>query len=149
VEKDKEACQPKDNLNFALRILREHNLKITVLRKLILTFLTSSHGPFTIENIYENTHKIKACNLTTIYRIIAQLEELGLVRRSELGDGLSRYEYQCVDHPHHHLVCRSCKKVVPIETSVFPDVEKVAKKQGFKKVYPYFEIFGLCRSCFD
>jgi Fur family ferric uptake transcriptional regulator len=58
----------------------------------------------------------RSVGLASIYRALEQLDELGLVNRVEVGDGVARYEPR---HPggehHHHLVCRRCGAVEPFE----------------------------------
>jgi Fur family ferric uptake transcriptional regulator len=50
----------------------------------------------------------------SVYRILDQLERLGLVQRVETGQTMVRYE-RCHDHEghHHHLVCDRCGVVTP------------------------------------
>ena len=58
----------------------------------------------------------RSVGLASIYRALEQLDELGLVNRVEVGDGVARFEPR---HPggehHHHLVCRRCGAVEPFE----------------------------------
>jgi Fur family transcriptional regulator, ferric uptake regulator len=51
----------------------------------------------------------------SVYRILEQLEGLGLVQRVETGQAMVRYERAGVgeEHHHHHLVCDACGAVMP------------------------------------
>ena len=53
----------------------------------------------------------------TVYRVIDELVELGLLGRVELGDGIARFERVFPEgaHHHHHFVCSNCEKLVPFE----------------------------------
>jgi Fe2+ or Zn2+ uptake regulation protein len=130
----------------ALASLKKSGLKVTEARKLVLTYLTKAHGPFTIEEIHSGI-KNKSCNLTTIYRILSHLVEIGIVRKTDVGDRVARFEYQSEAHLHHHLICTHCKKVEIIEQDRIPSIERIAKSKGFQKVNPCIEIFGTCAKC--
>ena len=82
--------------------------------------------------------------LTTVYRTLQALADLGEVDVIVRDDGESVYR-QCSDSHHHHLVCRDCGSTVEVES---PEVEQwaqaVARKHGFVDVTHTFEIFGLC-----
>ncbi len=50
----------------------------------------------------------------TVYRVMEELEEIGLVQRVDVGAGPARYEPAGGDASHHHhLVCDSCGRVEP------------------------------------
>ncbi|HWX88128.1 MAG TPA: Fur family transcriptional regulator [Solirubrobacteraceae bacterium] len=50
----------------------------------------------------------------SIYRVLDELERLGLVQRVETGHAMVRYERVCAhEEHHHHLVCDSCGLVMP------------------------------------
>ena len=137
---------PHDLLSDALLALKTAGLKVTNARKLVLGYLTKSHGPFTIEEIHAGIRS-KSCNLTTVYRILSHFVEIGIVRKSDLGDRIARFEYQSDTHRHHHLICKQCKKVEILDQNIIPGVEKIAKNKGFFNVNPCLEIFGTCQDC--
>jgi Fur family ferric uptake transcriptional regulator len=133
-------------LQAALHSLKSKGLKLTSARKLILSYLTKAHGPFTIEEIHAGIRS-KNCDLVTVYRTLDTLEELGLVRKYDIGDRVARFEFLCAEHPHHHLICKGCKKVEVIDTDLLGEVKKLATKKGFSKIAPSFDFFGVCRDC--
>jgi Fur family transcriptional regulator, ferric uptake regulator len=49
----------------------------------------------------------------SIYRILEELEQLGLVQRVETGQAMVRYERVSQGEHHHHLVCERCGVVMP------------------------------------
>ncbi|MGO1049349.1 Fur family transcriptional regulator [Crossiella sp. CA198] len=85
--------------------------------------------------------------LTTVYRTLQSLAEVGEldVLRTDSGEAIYR---RCSQHHHHHLVCRRCGRTVEVEG---PDVEKwterVAAEHGFGEVSHTVEIFGTCADC--
>lgn len=85
--------------------------------------------------------------LSTVYRTLTALAEVGEVDmlRTEVGEAIYR---RCSDSHHHHLVCRSCGATVEVEG---PAVERwtrtVAEEHGFTEVSHTLEIFGTCANC--
>jgi Fur family ferric uptake transcriptional regulator len=86
--------------------------------------------------------------LTTVYRTLQILVEVGEVDQMRLPDGEQLYRRCSRSQHHHHLVCRGCGRTVEIEG---PAVEKWAERQatehGFTEVGHTLEIFGRCADC--
>jgi Fur family transcriptional regulator, ferric uptake regulator len=56
----------------------------------------------------------RSVSRASVYRILDELEQLGLVQRVETGQSMVRYERVCGhDEHHHHLVCDGCGLVMP------------------------------------
>jgi Fe2+ or Zn2+ uptake regulation protein len=130
----------------ALQTLREHQHRVTEPRKAILAVLTREHGPFTVEEIHQQMGTA-LCDLVTVYRSIAALEEIDLVRRCDFGDGSYRYEFNTGEHHHHHIVCRGCHQVETLDLCVADGLERMARQMGYAKVTHTLEIFGICATC--
>lgn len=89
-------------------------------------------------------------DLATVYRSIHLLEEMGLVKRYDFGDGTARFELLAEgdDGHHHHLVCTQCAKVVEIEECFTEELEnRIAMRNGFKAISHKLEFFGICPDC--
>ena len=85
--------------------------------------------------------------LTTVYRTLQALAELGEVDTLRTAEGESVYR-RCSDGHHHHLVCRTCGRAVEVAgPAVERWADKVAVEHGFTEVSHTVEIFGLCPSC--
>ena len=85
--------------------------------------------------------------LTTVYRTLQALAELGEVDVLRTDDGESVYR-RCSSGHHHHLVCRRCGRAVEVEgPAVEKWADKVAAEHGFVEVSHTVEIFGLCPAC--
>ena len=90
------------------------------------------------------------CDLATIYRSLHLLENIGIVKRFDLGDGIARYELVGTDDDghHHHLVCKRCAEVVEIEDCFPRELEEaIARRNGYTGVTHRLEFFGLCPRC--
>lgn len=140
--------QPTADAHFdsALQVLRAHRHRVTEPRKAVLAILTREHGPFTVEEIHQRVEK-GLCDLVTVYRCIAAMEEINLVRRCDFGDGSYRYEFNTGEHHHHHIVCRSCHRVETLELCVADGLERRARQLGYSNVTHTLEIFGICAAC--
>jgi Fur family transcriptional regulator, ferric uptake regulator len=127
-------------------MLRSHQHRVTGPRRDILVLLAADHGPFTIEQVYKRLKKA-ACDRVTLYRNLATLEKLGLVRRCDFGDGSYRYELNREGDHHHHIICRVCAKVETINLCVAEALERTAKQMGYTNVTHSMELFGICPKC--
>ena len=131
-------------------LLRQSGLKATKTRIAILDILHASHGPFSVQEIYQRLLKSRerpSCDVVTVYRALSRLEESDLVVRCDFGDNIARYEIVHGTHHHHHIVCTSCHRVDPVaECPVGKDWEKRIAT-GYKDVSHKLEFFGTCPAC--
>ena len=86
-------------------------------------------------------------NISTIYRTLELLEQLGLVTHTHLGHGAPRY-HLAAEAEHVHLVCSECGRV----TQVGPDtvtalVAALNETQGFETDVGHLTVFGKCAEC--
>lgn len=78
------------------------------------------------------------------------LQETGIVKRFDFGDGVARFELVAEgdDGRHHHPVCTKCSTVVEIEECFPVEIEsRIAARNGFKSVIHRLEFFGICPAC--
>lgn len=128
--------------------MKKSGLKQTEPRRRVIQALFDDHGPFTAEEIHRRVTK-KVCDLATIYRTLGSLEEAGILRRCEFGDGSARYELSGEEeHHHHHIVCRGCKRVEVVDDPAIEALfEKLVRKHGFRDASHHLEFFGTCPRC--
>lgn len=137
---------PDENFAAALQTLRDHQHRVTEPRKAMLAVLTHEHGPFTAEELHARLAG-GICDLVTVYRSLAAMEEINLVRRCDFGDGTYRYEFNTGEHHHHHIVCRVCHGVETLDLCVADGLERMARQMGYANVTHILEIFGVCPKC--
>ena len=85
--------------------------------------------------------------LSTVYRNLQALAETGDLDTLRHEDGEVLYR-KCGDRHHHHLVCRTCGRVVEVTgPAVERWAEAAATEHGFADVAHTVEIFGVCSEC--
>jgi Fur family transcriptional regulator, ferric uptake regulator len=87
----------------------------------------------------------------SIYRILDELERLGLVHKVEVGQSMARYEpLRDGDGHHHHLVCDSCGLVMPFTD---PPLERAIQRLSARVPIDVSEheivLRGACGECRD
>ncbi|OIR46004.1 transcriptional repressor [Corynebacterium sp. NML140438] len=86
--------------------------------------------------------------LTTVYRTLQGLAEIGAVDVIQSPDGETLYRHCLTEHHHHHLVCVKCGTSEEIEGGPVESwAEATAKEHGFTLVAHEAEIYGVCRDC--
>jgi Fur family ferric uptake transcriptional regulator len=86
----------------------------------------------------------------TVYRVLDELEELDLVTRIEIGDGLTRYEavFPGGAKHHHHLVCDDCGKLTPFtDDELERAIRRVARREAFAVADHDVTLHGFCPDC--
>ena len=131
--------------------------RITIPRQAIIDLLSSSSKHLSAEDIYLSVHKTyPTIGLTTVYRTLELLEQMGLIHKFDFGDGRARYEL--VEGPnkehHHHLICTGCGRVIDYtdfvdeELKLIKQVEKtLAKRHNFNINSHQIHFYGLCSKC--
>jgi Fe2+ or Zn2+ uptake regulation protein len=127
-------------------LLEEKGLKPTYQRLRILEYLEEHENHPTVEMIYEVLVKeIPTISKTTIYNTLNALMEKGLVHSITITGTEARYD--CKQHLHHHLLCRSCGRIIDLDiecpyldrTNI--DGHRIDEKHGYFK--------GVCKDCLE
>ena len=127
--------------------LRASGHRLTPQRELVLTAVETL-GHATPDQVYAEVRRhSQSINLSTVYRTLELLDELGLIHHAHLSDRAPTY-HSTSGHEHSHLVCRGCRKVISVERS---DMEAalgpLAEREGFEPDYGHLAVFGTCRDC--
>src|SRR5262245_27428688 len=86
----------------------------------------------------------------TVYRVLDELDGLGLITKFEIGDGLTRFEAVFPDgtQHHHHLVCTGCGKLTPFtDDELERTIRRVARRAGFAINDHDVTLHGSCEDC--
>ena len=100
-----------------VQTLREHDLQVTAQRVAVLRAVTSRpHG--TANEVAEDVRsEIGAISRQSVYDTLTLLTEHDILRRFQPAGSAARFEDRVRDN-HHHLVCRSCDRVVDVDCAV-------------------------------
>ncbi len=127
--------------------LRERGLRLTPQRQLILEAVHEL-GHATPEQIHHAVRERAAgVNITTVYRTLELLEELGLVTHTHLSHGSPTY-HAAGEHQHVHLVCRNCGSIIEVDPAVLqPVTDRLRQQRGFRVDVGHVALFGVCADC--
>ena len=127
--------------------LRGQGYRLTPQRQLVLRAVEKL-GHATPDEVLAEVHaQSSAVNVSTVYRNLEVLEELGLVRHAHLSDRAPTY-HSVTDHVHFHLVCRNCHRVQSVDPEVVaPFAEQLRAQRDFVIDVGHLAIFGTCVEC--
>jgi Fur family ferric uptake transcriptional regulator len=126
--------------------LKSTGLKATLPRlKILELFQRGNNRHMTAEDIYRLLlEEHSDVGLATVYRVLTQFEQAGILIRSHFESGKAVYELDEGQH-HDHLVCLDCGKV---EEFYDAEIEKrqhaVAKAKGFTITDHALSLYATC-----
>jgi len=124
-------------------------LKVTRPREKILSILErSGRRHLSAEDVYRALlNNGDDVGLATVYRVLTQFEEAGLVCRRHFATGQSVFELNSGDH-HDHLVCIRCSRVVEFADPLIEERQgAIAAGHGFRIENHSLVIYGVCAQC--
>ncbi len=127
--------------------LRASGYRVTPQRQLVLEAVSRlKHA--TPEEIFADVRQIASgVNVSTVYRTLELLEQVGLVTHTHLSHGAPRY-HLAAEAEHVHLVCQQCERITEIDkAAVRPLVASLEQTEGFLTDVGHLTVFGLCASC--
>jgi len=129
--------------------LKDAGLKATVPRIKILSLLEEN----TVRHVSaEDVYKIllesgEDLSLATVYRVLTQFEQAGLVTKHHFEGGHSVFELNEGGH-HDHILCVKCGRVDEFVDTVIEDRQKkIAAEKGYNMTDHSLYIFGICSDC--
>lgn len=127
--------------------LRSRGYRLTAQRELVLEAVTAL-GHATPEDAFTWVHeRSDGVNISTVYRTLELLEELGLVKHTHLNHGAPTYHAAAAPE-HVHLVCRQCGAVIEVEPGVVRSlVDGLRRDVGFVADVGHLTVFGTCAAC--
>lgn len=134
-------------MDSVLNVVRSRGGRATPSRRILLEVFFDSHGHMTAEQLTVAVQRrAPDVHLSTIYRNLEDLEELGAIVHSHLGHG--PVTYQLASMAHAHLVCETCGARVEAPDEMFRGLARAAKAQlGFTIDPHHFAIQGRCANC--
>lgn len=139
--------QPAHDTTAWSDLLRACGYRVTPQRQLVLQAVEQlDHA--TPETILAEVQRTAAgVNLSTVYRTLDVLEQVGLVTHAHIGHGSPAY-HSINEHRHIHLVCARCKKVQSVDAAVAtPFAATLQELTGFRTDVSHVSVHGVCADC--
>ncbi|MEI6437186.1 MAG: Fur family transcriptional regulator [Candidatus Omnitrophota bacterium] len=136
--------------------INSQGYRITKPRQKIIDALSHSKNCLSVDDIYMAIRaKGDSVGVTTIYRAVDSLAKAGIIRKLSLISGKTSYEL--IDPElkhHHHLICRSCQRVIDYSDFINEEVLLIKKLEKIVSQTHHFDIedhmlsfTGLCQLC--
>jgi len=128
--------------------LKENNHKLTPQRLAIVNILSRSEVHPSVENMYGRLQRhFPGVSEATVYRNILLMKSLGEVFELGFAGESTRYDGR-KPHPHPHIVCVMCKKIIdPNLDSLNEMTKEITQESGFKILTYRLDFFGICPEC--
>ncbi len=130
--------------------LRKRGYKLTPQRYLILSVIQEAEEHLSVEQITERVQKRNPyVSLSTIYRTLELLRELGLVRENRLPGEQPHFE-AAEGKAHHHLVCRNCRAIIHLDDTLLGNLNELLEEQyHFHGLTLDLVAAGYCDACWQ
>jgi Fur family transcriptional regulator, ferric uptake regulator len=126
--------------------LKNAGLKATLPRlKILELFEKSNERHLSAEDVYKVLLNAgEDVGLATVYRVLTQFEEAGLLSRHHFESGKAVFEINEGTH-HDHIVCVKCGRVEEFyDAEIEKRQQEAAESRGFKMQEHSLMIYGLC-----
>lgn len=127
-------------------ILREHGVRATAIRVLIMRNMFQLDRAFSLEELYLHLSTI---DRSTVFRTLTLFEEHALLHSFEDGSGKRKYCLSCRNgegshHNHIHATCRVCGRTYCVHSQ---DIPSLPAPEGFDVESVNYIITGVCSAC--
>jgi Fur family ferric uptake transcriptional regulator len=134
---------PLDDLIDRLR--RQGHRMTTPRRAVLVTLLAAEPQHLTADDLAQRIRDdYPDVDVSTVYRTLTLLDELGIVQHAHLGHRATVYHLG--DH-HQHLICEECGLITDIPLDVLDDLRTVLRRDYKFELHPeHFGLMGRCRA---
>ena len=130
-------------------LLRRHGIQVTAQRLAVMRAV-AAEPHITADGVAEAVRtEIGAISLQSVYDALSLLVAEGLIRRIQPAGSAARFEDRVGDN-HHHLICRTCGRLVDVECAAgsAPCLRAVDEK-GYEIDEAEVAYWGRCPQCLD
>jgi Fur family ferric uptake transcriptional regulator len=130
--------------------LRRTGHRVTAAARLVVEALFRADGPISAEHIArgQGEHAV-ALEMTSVYRNLERLQQLGVVSHVHVGHGRGLYVLSR-GRDCEYLVCDRCGRVTAVDPAALDPVrERVREAFGYDARFSHFPVHGYCQSCAD
>ncbi len=140
-------------MGFTNQDLRKVGLKVTLPRMKILELLENAEQHhMSAEDVYKTLiEQGEDIGLATVYRVLTQFEQAGIVERHNFDNNLSVFEIAQDTH-HDHMICDVCGKIIEFHNKLIEEEQKnLVKEFNFTLSGHSLVLYGVCdnKECQD
>ena len=138
---------PDVRFNQLITALKERDFRLTPQRVELVRLIAASAGHPSASQLYTKIKRqFPTMSHATVYKTLAVLKQMGQVLEIDLRDD-SHYDGNR-PHPHPHLICMNCNKIVDGNLEIdLSAVRRLEKTSGYKIIRPQLAFYGLCPDC--
>jgi len=131
-----------------LDVLRAQGKRVTPQRSLVLRMIQESDGHLDADEIYRRAReKDPRISLSTVYRNLNLLKELGLIIELHLDQEHHHYELKEAME-HYHLICSDCGRVIEFDSPFVGKLkDQITEEKDFLIERVHIDLVGLCTKC--
>jgi Fur family transcriptional regulator, ferric uptake regulator len=128
--------------------LNQHGYKLTRQRRAVVEVMTLANTRLTAAEVFAKAQReCPDLGLTTVYRTLEILEQLGAIRRVHLEDGCEAFAPTAIEHG-HYLICANCQTTIEFEgCDLTAMLDRIADQTGFAIDQHWLELVGRCPKC--
>jgi Fur family transcriptional regulator, ferric uptake regulator len=144
---DREAASPPLPVREWDEQLRARGYRVTPQRQLVLEAVARLDHATPEEICAQVQLTARGVNISTVYRTLELLEQIGLVTHTHFDQRAPIY-HLASDADHVHLVCRECGRVSEIgPDAIRPLITALDERHGFETDVSHLTVFGRCQDC--
>jgi Fur family transcriptional regulator, ferric uptake regulator len=132
----------------AVEALRERGLRVSSARRLVLEALFAAERPISAEEIAAGLEGwLPPSDLTSVYRNLDTLEQVGLIRHVHLGHGPGLYTLAAADDV-EFATCDGCGAFEVVDPARLDGARELIERElGYRARFSHFPIVGTCAKC--
>src|SRR6188508_628272 len=129
--------------------LRPAGSKRSGKRDLIVNVFLRQEGHLTADDLYDLiSREDQKISRATVYRTLQWMEEAGIARKVDFGEGRFRFEHSYRHPRHFHLICKTCNQSFEfLSSDIEALIEEVAAARKFVGKQSVVQIYGTCEAC--
>jgi len=135
-----------ETMREMLSAMARKGWRITEQRRTLARIFAEHEGYLSPKEVYDQMNaRHPGVSLDTVYRNLRELSDMGVLEQFVMMDGGLKFRANCHVRHHHHLICLSCEKTLPLEYC--PMEDRVDLPGNYKILHHRFEVYGICEDC--
>ncbi len=129
--------------------MKRRGQRVTPQRAVILETIAHMDRHASAQEVYQAARRrLPGLHLTTVYRALEDLQQVGLVDPFAAGSGVATFALRHDDHPHGHLVCQRCGCTTDFDPQLAEEfAQQIAAAHDFEINLNHLTLRGLCPKC--